>query len=197
MERKQLIKLVAIGFVMIFFLIGIYKLCKIRVLTHLSISELEWIDRYSQNDTTFFKNKDNQIDTMIVLEKFIKNSTYPLKNPLLKFETGEDYYAYACIYFKIYHKGNVYDCSFFVNKDSIYEPPFLNWRMGNFVSNDQIPTSNLDCMHGNLKNSKFVDNLFVPNDSSIYIESFKWCKKVGLKSYTLRDGEVYDLIVTQ
>lgn len=168
-------------------------MCKIRTLTHLSENDIEWIGLHCPDDTFFFKNAKGIVDTMSITRVSINNSSSLFMNPFLKFETGADYIAYACVFFSIRHNMYDYDCSFFIYKDYMDVPPFASWRFGNLISNEHIPTDKSDCIFGGLMNSMYVDNNNVPKDSLNYIVAFEWCKRMGLKSYTLKTGEVYQM----
>lgn len=195
MKLKSGIRLTTTVLILSMVLIGGYKICKIRTLTHLTESELEWLTCYHTNDSVFFKNMNGKMDTLIVSEVNVFNSTRPFMNPFLKIETGPDYIAYACIFFKIHHYRQIYECSFFIYKDSVDASPSLYWRLGNLVSKGHIRTLQRNCMVGDSLNSDYSNNLYVPKDSMDYIESFEWCKKTGLKSFTLINGEVYRVVI--
>lgn len=193
MRSNKILKITITGLLLSALIVCAYKACKIDTLTHLSENDLEWLGNYHPDDTLFFRNADNQIDTLTVREVSIKNSTFPFMNPFLKLETGADYIAYACTYFEIFHKGQIYKSAWFIYKDSMEVSPTLSWRIGNFVSEDKIPTNNSDCMIGNLNNSHYLDNNFAPKDSLNYIQAFEWCKRTGLKWYRLRNGDNFHL----
>ncbi len=194
MGLNKTLKFIFMGLVMICVIIGIYKMCRIRTLTHLSEQDLEWISCYEPDDTIFFSNCDHQIDTMIVTKKSIHNSTSPFKNPFLKLETGSDYLAYACMFFRLHHCGIIYDSNLFIYKDSMDLSPFLSWRLGNFINNEKIPTFHYDCVVGDSGNSHYSSNFYISNDSANYIETFEWCKKIGLKTYNFKNSESYEII---
>lgn len=193
MRSNKILKITITGLLLSALIVCAYKACKIDTLTHLSENDLEWLGSYHPEDTLFFRNADNQIDTLTVREVSIKNSTFPFMNPFLKLETGSDYIAYAYTFFEIKHYDHTYECDLFVFKDSQLESPSLRWGMGNFESNDKIPTNNSDCMIGNLNNSHYLDNNFAPKDSLNYIQAFEWCKRTGLKWYRLRNGDNFHL----
>lgn len=193
MRSNKILKITITGLLLSALIVCAYKACKIDTLTHLSENDLEWLGSYHPDDTLFFRNADNQIDTLTVRKVSIKNSTFPFMNPFLKLETGSDYIAYAYTFFEIKHYGHTYECDLFVFKDSQLESPSLRWGMGNFASNDKIPTNNSDCMIGNLNNSHYLDNNFAPKDSLNYIQAFEWCKRTGLKWYRLRNGDNFHL----
>lgn len=192
MRINKIHKIIIIVVLLFIMIVGAYKACKIDTLTHLSKNDLEWISRYHTNDILFFKNMKNQIDTMIVKDIKIYNSTFPFMNPFLKLETGSYYIAYTCLFFEIHHQGQIYESSWFVYKDSMEYSPTLSWRIGNFVSEDKIPTK-FNCMVGNTSNSRYIDNSFAPKDSLDYIQAFEWCKNSGLRWYQLRNGETFHL----
>lgn len=194
MTLKNGIRLTTTILILSIILIGGYEMCRIRTLTHLTHSELEWLTCYHPNDSIFFKNMDGKMDTMTVSEVNVYNSTWPFMNPFLKMEKGPDYIAYACMFFKIQHYRQIYECSFFIYKDSVDSSPTLYWRLGNLVSNGHIRTLQRNCIIGDSLNSHYSNNLYVPNDSINYIESFEWCIKTGLKSFSLINGEVYVMV---
>lgn len=172
----------------------VYESCRIDHLTHLSDSDLDWMNFYKCGDTLFFQKDNLIIDTMIVTNKGINNSNNRFMNPFLKLETGGDYRAYSYLYFKIYQPDQVYECSFFVFKEKSDEPPYVRWRIGNDVSKAKTPVGELSCVIGNTENSEYLDNHFAPKDRCNEIESFQWCKNKGLIWYTLKNGDTYRLV---
>ena len=206
MKSKRLRITLSIIFVLILF-IGIYDMCKIEELTHLTSDDLEWADCYKPGDVILFINDLETVDSMYVDTIIIHNSTFPLMNPFLKFETSSRYFAKAIVYFKITIMEETFDGSFFIEKTFENKPPLIVWRIGNFRSNadffpsyeDKQITNDTKCVIGDLSNSHYLDihtpNLVihVPNDSLNFIESFVWCKGEGLKSYRLKNGRTYTL----
>ena len=125
MELKKIVKGIFAMFTGSIFLYLAYEICKVDNLTHLSDSDLEWIDFYKRGDTLLFQNDTHSIDTMIVVDKGIFNSKKRFMNPFLKFETGGDYRAYSYLNFNINHPDQVYKCSFFVYKENMECPPYI------------------------------------------------------------------------
>ena len=194
MELKKIVKGIFAMFTGSIFLYLAYEICKVDNLTHLSDSDLEWIDFYKRGDTLLFQNDTHSIDTMIVVDKGIFNSKKRFMNPFLKFETGGDYRAYSYLNFNINHPDQVYKCSFFVYKENMECPPYIRWRIGNYVSTKKMPVGQLSCMVGDTLNSVYLDNQFAPKDKGNEIKSFQWCKNQGLLWYTLKSGETYRLV---
>lgn len=171
-----------------------YESCKIDTLTHLSDSDLEWMDFYKCGDTLLFQNYTHSTDTMIVIDKGIFNSKRKFMNPFLKFETGGHYRAYSYLDFYIKHPDQVYECSFFLYKENMDCPPYVRWRIGNYVSKHKMPVGLSSCMVGDSVNSEYLDNQFAPKDRLNEIESFQWCKNQGLLWYTLKNGDTYRFV---
>ena len=200
MGSKKAIKLILTAMISGIILIGVFDICRIRTMTHLAENDLEWINCYCPNEKVLFKSDDGQIDTMFIMRKLVNNSNFPFMNPFLKFETGADYIANATVYFEILHDGNTYEGYVYIRKNYSDAPPIIAWRLGNlfsltdlFFENERelyIPYDT--CFTANMNNSKIIESKG-PQDSTKSIVSFEWCRKVGLKSYSLRNGEEYYL----
>ena len=188
--KRCLLILIFIGLIVL-----IYEMCKIEKHTHLSASELKWLDCYHADDTIIkFQNQYGKIDSMIVDKISIHNSNFPLMNPFIKFEIGADYRASYTIYFSIYHADFIYYGFLSIVKTDNNTAPLAEWKIGNlYQKNNLVRLDNKDYVLGDTLNSKYIER-DAPTDSTLCVRSIEWCKGIGLKSYTLRNGETFTLM---
>ncbi len=187
---------------LIIVLVGMHNCYRVEKFTHLTDEDFAWTDCYSPDDKLLFKSTDGQIDTMTITKIDIHNSIFPYMPPYSQWAEGSEYIAAIFLDFNIQHEGLTYEGSFFVTKNVSYAPPMLYGEIGNlhtdtpFFSQEEseLYTIYTPCFTVNRENAKDNKRLAPTEDTTKHIEKFEWCKHIGLKSYTFRNGEVYELV---
>lgn len=183
--------------IVIIIMIAAYNICKIENITHLSHDDLEWIEPFSSSKTNYYKNQYGDIDTLKIDNYILNNSTFPLKNPFLKFNVSPDYLANAHVSFKIKNKKLSYVGSFFILKKHVNNELIIISTLQDFWASDTIinseDKSDINKLvfdeKRNQKPQKYQDY----NEHVYKIKSYIWIKGVGLYSYELGNGERFKL----
>lgn len=171
----------------------IFTSCFYTHMYHLTEKDLEWMNPYVQNDTMVFECKDD-VDTMIVVEKKIINSSSPFRQN----EGTEDFCGNAFFDFVLNHKQRKIHGRFVVIKEG-ENGLSIGILIGDrrYSSDD---AKSLIFLKKNIRGKVLDDVISVDStNSELYVDNgatpqmFMWSKSKGLLMYQCRNGGIYTL----
>ena len=158
---------------------------------HFSDDDLVWLSPYDEGDTILFKSITNEMDTLIVNEKYVKDTYWPF----MENEARNVMKAYGFLDMDIWHKSQPFHFGLSITKEKSdglsVSLPLAHIR--GFAWESEIEMGEKQIGHKSYK------DVFVctEKDSRFLLQKepgfqyYLWSKSKGLLEYKYLNGEVY------
>lgn len=165
-----------------------FSSCVYTKITHLDKSEISWMDAYKVSDTIVFYCGAST-DTMIIVDKVINNSLFPLSLN----EGISEYIANTYFEFYVIHENERIEGTFILEKVSDDKTTISTNISNRYGLNIDMKMHEIRMDNMLFKDCIIIDNnnSHLNNKSVLQIEYFVWSKHYGLIEYKISDGMVY------
>ena len=158
---------------------------------HFDDADLVWLSPYEEGDTILFTSVTDEVDTLVVKEKYIKDTYWPF----MENEARPVMEAYGYLDIDIWHHFRPFYCGISITKEDTnrlrVSLPFS--RIGKEYRESEIKMNRVElggwtyddvivCARGN-------DRFVFPNSSNV--QYYVWSKSKGLLQYKYLNGDVY------
>ena len=158
---------------------------------HFSNDDLVWLSPYDEGDTILFRSETDEMDTLIVNEKYVKDTYWPF----MENEARNVMEAYGFLDIDLWH-----DSQSFFSGISITKVKEGGLRVSlPFTRIKKVPLeSELKMQQKQIGEKKYTDVFVCTRTDSIFysknsppVQFYLWSKSKGLLEYKYQNGEVY------
>ncbi len=166
--------------------------CIYSRITHLSKDDLEWFHVYEEGDTIYFNSLKNGMDTLIITNRTIFNSSFPF----MENEASSEYIANGSYEYKMFHKGEIFEgILVHVRKEDNERPACISFSLCGFYSDYLNPKENKQVIGGDVLTDCIIINCSNAhnglNQKNIGINCIIWSKSIGIVRFDTNEDSFF------